>query len=60
MRLESTATGQLRVFLDGTLRVTHTLSAGDQTIYKNAAHQLFGLYAYFDGNSRWDDFHLDA
>ncbi len=52
--------GNVTVYLDGTQQISHTLSGADQTTFKNANHQYFGLYSYFDGNSRWDDFHIDA
>ncbi len=60
LRFESQPGGVMNVLLDGVPRLSHTLSAADQTVFKNTAHQRFGLYSYFDGVSRWDDFHVDA
>lgn len=60
MRLESTSGGQMRVSLDGSLLIDHTLGPADQSRFKNADHQWFGLHSYYDGASQWDDFHIDA
>ncbi len=60
IRFESQPGGVMNVLLDGVPRLSHTLTVGDQAVFKNGAHQLFGLYSYFDGVSRWDDFHVDA
>ncbi len=56
----SSVGGNIAVYLDGALQISHTLSAADQTTFVNANHQYFGLYSYFDGASRWDDFHIDS
>ncbi len=60
MRMTSAPGGALTVTIDGAVVATYTLSAGDQATYQNASHQNFGLYSYYDGDSRWDDFHLDS
>ena len=60
IRMTSAPGGTLTVSIDGAVVATHALSAGDQATFQNASHQDFGLYSYYDGNSRWDDFHLDT
>jgi hypothetical protein len=39
--------------------VTATLSAADQTTYKNSTHQLFGIYQYTSNGLTFDNFHVD-
>ncbi len=60
IRMSSSATGVLTVSLGGTVISTVTLSAADRTLFQNSSHQRFGLFAYYDGVSTWDDFHLDS
>lgn len=50
----------LTATINGTAVASTTLSAGDQTTFKNSTHQLFGLYQYTSTGIRWDDFHLDS
>ncbi len=42
------------------LKITHTLTSGEQTTFKNTTHRYAGVEAYFDGTSTFDNFHLDA
>ncbi|MFN8104475.1 MAG: hypothetical protein U0U69_08435 [Acidimicrobiia bacterium] len=60
LRLTTSPTGVLAAYIDSTLVVTATLSASNQTTFKNGTHQLFGLYQRTSNGLRWDDFHLDS
>lgn len=46
--------------LDGTLILTHTLSPADTGLFKNAAHDGWGLWAESDSRTRFDNFHVDT
>jgi hypothetical protein len=59
LKLTTSPTGVLTAYVNGTSTVTATLSAADQTTYKNATHQLFGLYQWTSDGLTFDDFHLD-
>jgi hypothetical protein len=61
LSLSSTSGNVLTASINGIPVVSTTLTAGDVTIYKNATHQLVGLYKGTTGNAtpRWDDFHVD-
>ena len=50
----------LTASINGVPTVSATLSAANQTIYKNATHTYFGLYVYFDQLSTFDDAHVDT
>ncbi|MFN8052040.1 MAG: hypothetical protein U0Q22_11415 [Acidimicrobiales bacterium] len=60
VRLESTSGSVLNGYVDGVLRVTYTLTAGEQTTYKNGTHTYFGIVAYNDSASTFDNYHVDA
>ncbi len=60
VRMSSATGGVMTVTIGGTIVSTFTLSAADRATFQNATHQNFGLYSYFDGVSRWDDFHVDT
>lgn len=53
-------TSVLTASLNGTALLTATLSAADQTLYKNGTHTSAGLYTFNDSASRFDDFHLET
>ena len=53
------STGALTAFINGVQVVTYTLSAAEQTLFKNATHQLAGPYQWLSNGLRFDDFHLD-
>jgi hypothetical protein len=61
LSLSSTSANVLSASINGVPVLSTTLSAGDVAIYKNATHQLLGLYRGTTGNAtpRWDDFHVD-
>lgn len=59
LRVESYS-ATINVYIDGTLVLSHTLSAANQTIFKAAGATRFGLYASSDANTRFDDFHVDT
>jgi hypothetical protein len=58
LRVESFS-NTIQVFVDGTLVLSHTLSAANVTLFKSATATRFGLYASSDANTRFDDFHVD-
>lgn len=60
VRIESPSTSIIKVYLNGVLKITYTLSSGEQATFKNATHRYAGVSAYFDGTSTFDNFHLDA
>ncbi len=60
IRIESPSTSVVKVYLDGVLKITYTLTSGEQTTFKNATHRYVGIEAYFDATSTFDNFHLDA
>jgi hypothetical protein len=59
LKLTTSSAGVLTAYINGTSTVTYTLTAAEQTTYKNATHQLFGLYQSTSNGIGWDDFHLD-
>ena len=59
LTLSSLSTGALTAFINGVQVVTYTLTAAEQTLFKNAAHQLAGPYQWLSNGLRFDDFHLD-
>ena len=59
MTLSSLSTGALTAFINGVQVVTYTLTAAEQTLFKNATHQLAGPYQWLSNGLRFDDFHLD-
>lgn len=59
MELDAT-TNTLKVSFAGTEVLTYTLTAGEITVFKNAANDGFGSVADFDTISRFDDFHVDS
>jgi hypothetical protein len=59
LKLTTSSAGVLTAYVNGVSTVTATLSAGDQTTYKNSTHQLFGLYQYTSNGLTFDNFHLD-
>jgi hypothetical protein len=60
VRLESPSTSVIKVYLDGVLKITYTLSASEQTALKNSTHKYVGIGANADSSSTFDDFHVDA
>lgn len=60
IRIESPSSSIIKVYLDGVLKITYTLTAGEQTTFKNGTHTYAGVEGYFDGTSTYDNFHLDA
>ena len=60
VRLESPSTSVVKVYLDGVLKITYTLSGSEQTTYKNSTHRYAGFGANNDGVSTFDNLHLDA
>ena len=60
VRLSSATGGVLTASLDGIAVATFTLSPADQAVFQTSSHRRFGLYSYNDGQSRWDDAHLDS
>jgi hypothetical protein len=59
LSLSSTTGGVLSASINGVPVVSTTLSAGDQTTFKNATHQLAGPYQWTSNGITFDDFHLD-
>jgi hypothetical protein len=59
LSLSSTAANVLSASINGTAVVSTTLSAADQTTYKNATHQLLGPYQWTSNGLTWDDVHVD-
>ena len=59
LKLTSSSAGVLTAYINGTAVVSYTLTAGEQAIYKNAAHQLAGPYQWTSTGSRFEDFHMD-
>ena len=43
VRLESPSTGVLKMYLDGVLKMTYTLTAGETTTFKNGTHTYSGI-----------------
>lgn len=60
IRIESTTGNQLLGYIDGVLKLSYTLTAGEQTTFKNASHTYAGLVAYNDNSSTFDDFHAES
>lgn len=60
IRLESPSTSIIKVYLDGVLKITYTLTGSEQTLLKNASHRYAGIGANADASSTFDAFHLDA
>lgn len=60
VRIESPSSSVIKVYLDGVLKLTYTLTAGEQTTFKNGTHTYAGVEGYFDGTSTYDQFHLDV
>lgn len=60
LRMESPSSSIIKIYLDGVLQFSYTLTSGEQTAYKNASHHYAGIGAHFDGTSSFDNFHLDA
>jgi hypothetical protein len=60
VRLESPSTSILKVYLDGVLKITYTLTAGEQTTFKNGTHTWAGIACSSDSTSTFDNFHLDG
>lgn len=60
IRIESPSSSIIKVYLDGVLKITYTLTSGEQTTFKNSTHRYAGVEAFFDGSSTFDNFHLDA
>jgi hypothetical protein len=59
LSLASTTGNVLRAAINGTPVVSTTLSAADQSTYKNATHQLVGPYQYTVNGLTIDDVHVD-
>lgn len=60
VRIESPSSSIIKVYLDGVLKLTYTLTAGEQTTFKNGTHTYAGVEGYFDGTATFDNFHLDV
>lgn len=60
VRLESTSSSIINLYLDGVLRATYTLTAGEQTTFKNSTHKYVGIGTTNDAISTFDNFHVDA
>lgn len=60
VRIESPSSSIIKVYVDGVLKLTYTLTAGEQTAFKNGTHTYAGVEGYFDGTSTFDNFHLDV
>lgn len=60
IRIESPSTSVIKVYLDGVLKITYTLTSGEVTTFKNNTHRHAGIGAYFDSSSTFDNFHLDT
>jgi hypothetical protein len=60
IRLESPSTSIIKIYLDGVLKLTYTLSAAEQTALKNSTHRYAGFGANSDAISTFDNFHVDA
>jgi hypothetical protein len=60
VRLESPSTSVIKVYLDGVLKITYTLSSAEQTALKNSTHRYAGIGDNVDALSTFDNFHLDA
>ncbi len=58
MRLDAT-TNTIRVWWDGTARLSYTLTASEVTLLKSAGHDRFGIIADGDASTNFDDFHVD-
>ncbi len=52
-------TTTVRARLDGTQRLSFTLSAADHAIFAAATQSFVGPYTYFDATTTFDNFHLD-
>ena len=50
----------VRVLLNGTLRITYTLTAAEQAVLKDAGNSRFGLFTDSDSTSRLDDFRVES
>lgn len=51
---------RVAAYLDGTLVLSHTLSGQDVNLFKNPAHDGWGLWAEQDDTTTFDDFHVDS
>ena len=58
MRLDA-MTNTIRVWWDGTARLSYTLTASEVTLLKSAGHDRFGIIADGDASTTFDDFHVD-
>lgn len=52
-------TTTIRASLDGTPRLSFTLTPSDHTLFAGAAQSFVGPYTYFDATTTFDNFHLD-
>jgi hypothetical protein len=48
----------VKVYLNGTLWITYTLTAAERTTFKAAGNTRYGLIADSDANTRFDDFRV--
>jgi len=55
-----TAAATVSASINGTVVTSATLTAAEQTTFKNSTHQLFGPYQYTSNGITWDDLHLDS
>ncbi len=50
----------VEAFLDGILLFTYTLTPAEQSVYKSAGHDGYGLWTEFDTTTKFDNFHVDT
>ncbi len=59
LRVESQA-NQIRVFLNGVLRINYTLTVGEVALYRTATNTRWGLIADTDSTTRFDNFRVES
>jgi len=60
LRAAVLTTGVLEARINGVVTASVTLSAADQTLFVNAAHQRIGVLTYQSTSPRFNDFHVDT
>lgn|GEM_PF-6277652 len=60
VRIDAVSTSVVTVSLDGVVRITYTLTAGEQTTFKNGTHTYAGIISYNTNQLTFDNFHVDS
>lgn len=60
VRIDAISSSLVTVSLDGVVRISYTLTASEQTTFKNASQTFAGIISYNTNQLTFDNFHVDS